>query len=80
MFREFILGNNKTGSVEGSSVNGGEEPSLLRDHILEGQSGILVGSGTATSLFFYPSSTIAAWESYIATAITAPPVATPTPP
>lgn len=77
MFREFIFGGNKTGLVTGSSVVGGEDPSLRTDHVLAGQTGILAGSGTATSLFFYPSSTIAAWNSFFATAFSAPPQPTP---
>lgn len=77
MFREFILGNNQTGLVEGSSVVGGEDPSLRTDHALAGQTGILAGSGTATSLFFYPSATIAAWNSFFATAVATAPQVTP---
>ena len=72
MFREFILGNNKTGLVTTgpggeTSVEGGEDAALAVD-ALPGQSGIAVGSISTTSTFLYPSATIAAWEAFITTA------------
>lgn len=62
--------------MTGSSVIGGEDDSLLRggNNVLPGQTGILYGSGTATSLFVYPASTIGAWETFIAMAETSPDV------
>ena len=72
MFREFILGNNQTGLVTSTSgttnVVGGEDPSLLvgENNILPGESAILFGSGTATSVFVAPSATIASWEAFFA--------------
>ncbi|KAI0695227.1 alpha/beta-hydrolase [Cytidiella melzeri] len=75
MFREFILGNNQTGLLTNSSTTaiGGEDPSLLigPNNILPGESAILYGSGTATSLFMAPSATIAAWNSFFASVATA---------
>ncbi|KAH9946531.1 alpha/beta-hydrolase [Amylocystis lapponica] len=65
--REFVFGNNQTGLVTDSGVIGGEDPALAQD-ILLGQEGIYVGSGTTQSTYTYPSATIAAWESFIATA------------
>lgn len=76
MLREFILGHNQTGLVANSSgkisVVGGENATLAQP-ILSGQAGIYVGSGTTQSTYTYPSATIAAWDSFIATsAPTAP--------
>ncbi|KAI9065255.1 alpha/beta-hydrolase [Trametes sanguinea] len=69
--REFILGNNKTGLVTNSSgtvsVVGGESSALAVDAI-RGQLGIYEGSLSTTATYTYPSATIAAWNSYIATA------------
>ncbi|OJT09780.1 Vitellogenic carboxypeptidase [Trametes pubescens] len=71
LLREFILGNNQTGLVTNSSgtvnVVGGESSALAVDAI-PGQLGIFVGSGTTQSTYTFPSATIAAWNSYIATA------------
>lgn len=70
-FREFILGNNQTGLVTNSSGNVevvGGEASSLKNGILPGTPGILYGSGSDLSTAFYPSATVAAWESSIATA------------
>ncbi|KAI8996603.1 alpha/beta-hydrolase [Trametes punicea] len=71
LLREFILGNNATGlvtEVDGKvDVAGGEDASLAVDAI-PGTSGIYIGSVTTQSTVEYPSATIAAWESYIATA------------
>ncbi|KAI0773297.1 alpha/beta-hydrolase [Trametes elegans] len=68
--REFIFGNNQTGLVtnptEPVSVVGGEYSSLAADAIA-GQLGIYVGSGTTQSTYTYPSATISAWNSFIAT-------------
>ena len=69
--REFILGNNPTGLVveSGDSVTviGGEDAALAAS-VLPGQSDIYVGSGMTQSSYMYPSATIDAWESFIATA------------
>ncbi|KAK7685696.1 hypothetical protein QCA50_011040 [Cerrena zonata] len=71
--REFILGNNQTGFFDGSnSVVGGENTSIFANNILPGQSGIAVGSGTTQSTVFYPSATVAAWDSFTQTAIPMP--------
>ncbi|KAI0664279.1 alpha/beta-hydrolase [Cubamyces menziesii] len=71
LLREFIFGNNQTGLVTdiGGTVNviGGEDAALAVDAI-PGTSGIYVGSITTQSTVEYPAATIAAWESYIATA------------
>ncbi|EMD39305.1 hypothetical protein CERSUDRAFT_82042 [Gelatoporia subvermispora B] len=72
--REFVLGNNDTGLLVNStgspSVVGGEGSPLVND-VLPGQSGIFYGSGATQSTYTYPSATIASWESFVATAITA---------
>ena len=68
--REFVLGNNRTGFYDGTNeVVGGENTSIYRNNILPGKSGIAVGSGTIQSTVFYPSATVAAWESFIQTAV-----------
>ncbi|KAI8996599.1 alpha/beta-hydrolase [Trametes punicea] len=71
LIREFILGNNQTGLVTNSSgvvsVVGGESSSLAVDAI-PGQLGIYVGSFSTQSTYTYPSATIVAWNSFIATA------------
>ena len=71
MLREFILGHNETGLVTNSSgtvsVVGGEVASLANT-VMSGQAGIYAGSGTTQSTYTYPSATIAAWDSFIATA------------
>jgi carboxypeptidase D len=73
MFREFILGNNKTGLLidSNSTAVGGENPSLLLgpNNIYPGRKGILYGSGTATSLYTAPSATIASWEAFFASKV-----------
>lgn len=78
MLREFILGNNQTGLVTNFSgtvsVVGGESTSLAAE-VLPGQSGIYVGEGSTQSTYTYPSATIAAWESFIDTAIPSPTIA-----
>ncbi|EJD07265.1 alpha/beta-hydrolase [Fomitiporia mediterranea MF3/22] len=73
LLREFIIGNNSTGLVTNSSggvfVVGGEgASSLVVGDILPGVSGILYGSGTATSVYVAPSATIASWEAFFASA------------
>jgi carboxypeptidase D len=69
--REFLLGTNKTGLVTNSSgtvnVEGGEDPGLAAA-ILPGQIEIFYGSGTTQSSYAAPTATVAAWNSFIATA------------
>ncbi|RPD60993.1 alpha/beta-hydrolase [Lentinus tigrinus ALCF2SS1-7] len=77
LFRDFILGHKNTGLVvthkNGTvSVVGGEDPALAGDALV-GQPGIYVGTGngdsiTTTGTYTYPAETVAAWESYLATA------------
>ncbi|KAH9893408.1 alpha/beta-hydrolase [Cubamyces lactineus] len=71
LLREFIFGNNQTGLVTevGGTVDvvGGEDSALAVDAI-PGTSGIYVGSITTQSTAEYSAATIAAWESFIATA------------
>ena len=52
------------------SVVGGEDPALAGDAV-RGQDGIFLGSVSTTSTFAYPSATIVAWDSFIATATAA---------
>jgi len=70
MLREFIFGTNQTGLVTNSSgtvsVVGGENATLANT-VLPGQAEIYAGSGTTQSTYTYPSATIAAWNSFIAT-------------
>ncbi|RDX43775.1 alpha/beta-hydrolase [Lentinus brumalis] len=77
LFRDFILGTSDTGLVVTSengtvSVVGGEDPALAGNALL-GQPGIYIGTGvgedmTTTGTFTFPAATVAAWESFIATA------------
>ncbi|KAF8137719.1 Alpha/Beta hydrolase protein [Boletus edulis] len=68
--REFIFGDNTAGLVanDGSGTVIGGEESSLGDEIMRGQAGIYYGHATTASTYFFPSSTVAAWDSYIATA------------
>ncbi len=54
-------------SIDNNSVVGGENLTLA-DPILPAPPEIYVGSGTTQSTFVYPSETIAAWNSFFATA------------
>lgn len=69
--REFVLGSNPKGLVTGSgstvSVVGGESSSLAAA-VLPGGAGIYYGAGTTQSTYIYPTATVAAWNSFIATA------------
>ncbi|KAJ6562288.1 alpha/beta-hydrolase, partial [Mycena capillaripes] len=70
--REFILGSNKTGFVDPKTgkVVGGEYPSLAQD-VMPGGTVIYYGDGSAgktTASTSWPSATIEAWNSFIATA------------
>lgn len=49
------------------SVVGGENATLAQT-VLTGQAAIYAGSGTTQSTYIYPSATVAAWDSFIATA------------
>ncbi|KAL4244407.1 Carboxypeptidase [Abortiporus biennis] len=76
--REFVFGNNQTGLVVNSSntvsVIGGEVSSIFANDVLPGQSSIFTGVGITAGATVYPSATIAAWESFAATAIAPIPV------
>ena len=69
--REFVFGNNQTGLVTESSgkvsVVGGED-STLAAAVLPGGGEIYYGSGTTQSTYTAPTATVAAWNSFIATA------------
>ncbi|KAJ3836137.1 alpha/beta-hydrolase [Lentinula raphanica] len=65
--REFILGTNSTGSVEGTHVIGGEDPVLAED-VMPGTTAIFYGHGTTASSLIVPSETLASWSSFLATA------------
>lgn len=73
MFREFIIGSNTTGLVspDDGSVVGGEDPDLRVGDILQGVAGILAGSGTATSLVFGLTESVAAWNDFYAGVVSA---------
>ncbi|KAF7340835.1 Carboxypeptidase [Mycena sanguinolenta] len=68
--REFILGSNLTGYVESatSPTVGGDDPNLAPGDILPGNKAIFYGAGTTASSTVAPEATIAAWDSFIATA------------
>lgn len=65
--REFVLGSNATGSVNGEQVVGGEDPNLAED-IMPGNSYIFYGAVSTASSTAAPAATVAAWNSFIATA------------
>jgi hypothetical protein len=70
LLREFILGSNQTGLVTNTSgtvsVVGGESLTLAAGVLPGGE--IFYGSGTTQSSYTAPSATVAAWNSFIATA------------
>ncbi|KAI8990743.1 alpha/beta-hydrolase [Trametes punicea] len=66
--REFVLGSNPNGTVEGTTVVGGENATLAGDY-LPGGNEIFYGSAKTEGTSTVPSATIAAWNSFIATAI-----------
>ncbi|KAI0344358.1 alpha/beta-hydrolase [Trametopsis cervina] len=72
LLREFILGSNTTGLVrtarDGTVTVVGGENATLAAPALPGQSEVYVGKGATQSTYVYPAATIAAWESFIATA------------
>jgi len=65
--REFILGNNTTGTVKGNTVVGGTQ-SKLGNLVQTARSAIFTGSGATQGSYVAPSKTIASWEKFIATA------------
>ncbi|CDO76988.1 hypothetical protein BN946_scf184298.g15 [Trametes cinnabarina] len=73
--REFVLGNNQTGTVSGTVVVGGENSTLANDY-LPGGNEIFYGSSATQGTSTIPGATQAAWNSFIATATaTHPPLA-----
>jgi len=71
--KEFVLGNNPLGSVitnghGGVHVVGGENSSLSGDFLPGEHNPIFYGSGTTQFSTTWPSATIAAWDSFMATA------------
>ncbi|EPQ57234.1 alpha/beta-hydrolase [Gloeophyllum trabeum ATCC 11539] len=71
--REFILGSNTTGLVTTSgngtvTVVGGESSVLAEDVLPAASDPIYYGPGTTVSSYIPSSATVAAWESFIATA------------
>ncbi|KAF8524855.1 alpha/beta-hydrolase [Hysterangium stoloniferum] len=67
--REFILGNNPNGTVlSDGTVVGGEGNPLVNDVLPGEHNPIFTGSGTTLGSTIWPSATIAAWDSFIATA------------
>ncbi|KAI0672407.1 alpha/beta-hydrolase [Trametes maxima] len=71
--REFVLGSNKNGTVEGPDVVGGENATLAGDY-LPGENEIFYGSATTAGTSTVPSATIAEWNSFLATATAISPV------
>ncbi|TFK54453.1 alpha/beta-hydrolase [Heliocybe sulcata] len=73
--REFVLGSNTTGLVESSgngtvTVVGGEDHVFDNDIMSAASDAIYYGSATTVSSYVPASATVAAWDSFIATAIT----------
>jgi len=67
--REFVLGNNQTGTVVGGTVVGGEDPKLAQ-FVQTGGAAIFTGAGATQGTYVAPEATIAAWNKFIATATT----------
>ncbi|KAH0836523.1 Alpha/Beta hydrolase protein [Lanmaoa asiatica] len=72
LVREFIFGNNQTGLVTSTghgpvTVIGGEVSSLGNE-VMTGQAGIYYGSATTESTYFFPTATVEAWDTFVATA------------
>lgn len=65
--REFILGNNTLGTVQGKTVVGGTK-SQLAQFVQTARSAIFTGAGQTQGSYVAPSKTIASWEKFIATA------------
>lgn len=69
-FREFILGNNKTGLLVDDVVVGGENASLASDY-LRGSDAIFTGRGSTQGSYTYPTETRSAWDAFMAAKETA---------
>lgn len=69
--REFVLGNNATGTVKGGTVVGGTNTKLA-DFVQTARSAIFTGAGVTQGSYVAPSATIASWEKFIATASVQP--------
>ncbi|KIJ31431.1 hypothetical protein M422DRAFT_53358 [Sphaerobolus stellatus SS14] len=71
--REFILGNNPNGTVlsNGTTVAGITGSPLVNDILPGEHNPVFTGSGTTLGSTLWPTATIAAWDSFLATA-TAP--------
>ena len=72
--REFVLGDNKNGTFDGSTVVGGEN-SALAGEFMPGGNEVFFGSSATQGTSTIPSATQASWASFIATATAAPPTA-----
>ena len=66
--REFVLGSNKTGLVLNPTTVVGGENSTLAEDVLPGGTLFYYGSATTAGTSTVPAATVAAWQSYIATA------------
>ena len=66
--REFVLGSNKTGLVLNPTTVIGGENSTLAEDVLPGGTLFYYGSATTAGTSTVPAATVAAWQSYIATA------------
>ena len=69
--REFVLGNNRNGTVSGAVVVGGEDKALAGE-FLPGGNEIFFGSSATQGTSTIPAATQAAWSSFIATATVLP--------
>ena len=67
--REFILGDNPTGRLlEDGTVVGGTNATLVAEIVPAERDPIFFGAGTTQGATVYPAATIAAWDSFTATA------------
>jgi len=62
--REFILGNNATGTFANGRTIGGES-SDLSSGVLPGENKIFTGAGTTQGVVSAPQATVAAWKKFI---------------
>lgn len=65
--REFVLGSNPNGTIVNNSTVGVSHP-LVNDVLPGEHNPIFTGSGTTLGSTLWPSATVAAWDSFIATA------------
>jgi len=67
--RNYILGDNPTGTVSGTTVIDDQHSTAYNNNLIPGGNAIFTGSGSTQGSFVYPTKTIEAWDSFTATAL-----------